>query len=227
MKNYLVPIAFMIGILVVMPVLKSVRDSGEQELRDRSTALRAEVELGERALTTFKIDAVQDSILIARLQGEVTALEGEANDAHTETLATLALLESARSNIREDTLSPGLQNLLHIERAVANSYRLELGVANVRITRLDSIVQLAVARADGASLNLWRVTAQRDSALAIIAGHESALDFSLAGLLFQDLPRKAACAGGGATVAAYNRGDVMLGAVIGLVACMAVESLLK
>jgi hypothetical protein len=35
-----------------------------------------------------------------------------------------------------------------------------------------------------------------------------------------------ACTGGGAAVAAFNDGDVLLGAGIGLVACLAVEALL-
>ena len=211
----------------VIPFFSALRTGQRQALRDRATALNAAVEIGALALDSFRVNAVQDSISIARLQGEITLLEGEANVAHLETLDALSLLEGARLAVREDTLSPALQNLLRVERAVAESYRVELTIADARITRLDGIVRLTTTRADDASRLLWLVEQQRDTALSIVADYERRLEFSLANLLFQDLPRKAACAGGGATVAAFNKGDVMLGAVIALVTCLAVESVLK
>ncbi|KKK58842.1 hypothetical protein LCGC14_3040390, partial [marine sediment metagenome] len=69
------------------------------------------------------------------------------------------------------------------------------------------------------------VRAERDSAMVIIAGHEKRLEFNFFRSLFQDLPRKAACAVGGSIVAELNNGKALTGAAIALGVCLAVEAI--
>ena len=197
-----------------------------QNLRDRATELHVIVRQTNDDLDLWRIQAQQARLRIVSLRADITQREEAADAATLSTREALDDREAARSSIQEDTLAPALRNLLLAERTVAVSYKRELRIAHARITKLDSIVRLETARADDATSLLWAVKAERDTALDLVSAHEKRWDFSLSRLLFRDLPRKAACAGGGATVAAINRGDVLLGAGVGLIACLLVESIL-
>ena len=213
-------------LFIVVGFLSTAHDRRDQGLRDDATVLRTTVRQTNRDLDLLRLQTAQDSFLIAGLREDITQLEEEADAATISTLEALDLREGARSAVQEDTLAPALRNLLLTERTVAVSYKRELRIANARITKLDSIVRVETARADNATSLLWAVQAERDAGLSIISAHEKRWDFSLSRLLFRDLPRKAACAGGGAAVAAMNKGDVLVGAGVGLLACLLVESVL-
>ncbi len=225
-KGLLAMVVAAIALFVVVLFLGRLRLEKDRDLRDSATALRTTVQETNKDLDVFRLQASQDSFLIAGLRQDITQLEEEADAATISTLEALDLREDARSTIQEDTLAPALRNLLLTERTVAVSYKRELRIANARITKLDSIVRVETARADNATSLLWVVQAERDAGLSIISAHEKRWDFSLSRLLFRDLPRKAACAGGGAAVAAMNKGDVLVGAGVGLLACLLVESVL-
>ena len=212
--------------VVMVAVASQLPTHRDLELRDQATELRVTVRQTNEELDLFRSRSSEDSTTIVRLQADITQLEEDADAAALSTRTALDVREAARSTIQEDTLAPALRHLLLTERAVAVSYKRELLVAHARITRLDSIVRLETARADNATSLLWAVQAERDAGLSIISAHEKRWDFSLSRLLFRDLPRKAACAGGGAAVAAMNKGDVLIGAGVSLIACLLVESIL-
>ncbi len=215
-----------VAIILVIAVAGVFMNTEREGLRDRATVLRTTVRQTNRDLDLLRLQTAQDSFLIAGLREDITQLEEEADAAAISTLEALDLREDARSTIQEDTLAPALRNLLLTERTVAVSYKRELRIANARVTKLDSIVRFETARADNATSLLWVVQAERDAGLSIISAYEKRWDFSLSRLLFRDLPRKAACAGGGAAVAAMNKGDVLVGAGVGLLTCLLVESIL-
>ena len=198
----------------------------KQDLRDRATELRVTVRATNEDLDLLRIRAQRDSFVIVGLRADITQLEEAADAATLSTREALDDREAARSSIQEDTLAPALRNLLLTERTVAQSWKRELRIAQARIIKLDSIVTMESTRADEATSLLYAVRLERDTALDLISAHEKRWDFSLSRLLFRDLPRKAACAGGGAAVAAMNRGDVLVGAGVGLLACLLVESIL-
>ena len=198
----------------------------KQDLRDRATELRVTVRATNEDLAILRIRVQQDRFVIVGLRADITQLEEAADAATLSTREALDDREAARSSIQEDTLAPALRNLLLTERTVAQSWKRELRIAQARIIKLDSIVTIETGRADAATSLLWAVRQERDTALDLVSAHEKRWDFSLSRLLFRDLPRKAACAGGGAAVAAMNKGDVLVGAGVGLLACLLVESIL-
>ena len=212
--------------LMVIGFSAVARRVDDTDRRIRSEALEVRVRATDVTLDAFRVRAGQDSTRIAWLQSDIMRLEEEADVAHYSTLEALATLESTRAGVQEDTLAPALRQLLGAERDVAQSYRRELGVAIQARAASDSIVQIESARAEEAVSLLWDVRAERDSALTLLADYRRSIEFSISRLLFRDFPRKAACAGGGAAVAAINKGDVLLGAGVGLAACLVMESIL-
>lgn len=194
--------------------------------RMRSEALEVRVERTNVLLDRYNRLAVQYRVRVTALQDTITQLEEEADVTQGTTLEALAVRQRARADVEEDILSPEVQLLLGAERAVAEGYRGQLAVAIQARAVGARIVRIESARADEAVSLLWGVRAERDSALTLLADYRRGLDFSLSRLLFRDLPRKAACAGGGAAVAAINQGDVLLGAGVALVACLLMESIL-
>lgn len=75
-------------------------------------------------------------------------------------------------------------------------------------------------------LLVFQLQTERDSALDLIGDYQRQLNPGFFRRLFKDLPQKMACGAGGAAVAAFNDGDVLLGAGIGLVACVLVGAIL-
>lgn len=224
-------IKIFLGLAAVVAILvlgfsAVARRVDDMDRRIRSEALEVRAKRTDQRLQVFSLRAEQDSTLIAWLQGDIIRLEEEADAAHETTVEALAARYGARARVQEDTLAPAFRQLLSAERTVAQSYRREFGIAVKARIASDSIALIESARADDAVSLLWGVRSERDSALTLLTEYRRSLDFSLSRLLFQDLPRKAACAGGGAAVAAINEGSVLLGAGVGLIACILVESIL-
>ena len=226
-KRFLAVLGLTIFLISLAGVVNRVQWNTDQELRDTATVLRVEVKQTNERLNLFTMRAAQDSVTIAILQEDLRLLEGKADNAATSTSEAVALRDSTRATFREDTLPASFRNLLDVERAVAESRLRELNIAGAHIVKLDSIVRIETTRANVATSLLWTVQAERDEALSIIRSYEKRLEFSLSRLLFRDLPRKVACAGGGAAVAAMNKGDVLVGAGVGLIACLLMESIIK
>jgi len=188
---------------------------------------------------TFALRAVQSNRENTRLTGQLAADSVErdsiiqANDllrrdlarARSQTTRLVQVRDSAAATIDVDTLSAGLRNLLSIERDVADSFRAERDLERTLRESAEQQVAQLLERQRALRILLLDVTAQRDSALALA---NDAIDFADPGFfrnLFQDLPRKAACAGGGAIVAEVNKGNILTGAAIGLGVCLAVEAI--
>ena len=118
------------------------------------------------------------------------------------------------------------QNLLMIEREVAESYRIGWGLE--RRLREEAEADLARIRPilDRTRLLLFTVQSQRDTALSIGTSLLAQVNPGFWGSLWADLPQKAACGAGGAAVAALNEGDAFLGAGIGVAVCLAIGAIL-
>ncbi len=215
-----------VSALTVVGFSSVARRADDVDRRIRSEALEARAHRTDRDLNRFAVQAKQDSTRIAWLLDDVARTEQERDAAVQGTREALAYRASTYAAIEVDALSPDALTVIAAERGVVESYQEELVVERKVNAKL--VAALAVSqRSHGEAVSLlWGVTAERDSAMVLLKEYQNRLDFSLFRLLFQDLPRKAACAAGGATVAAVNKGDVLLGAGIGLVACLVMESIL-
>ena len=222
----LIIVAATIGLLTFAGVSKFFDARKIDKLKDAGDSLRLHIAATDVRLASYVTDstnfaAARDSfdILSASLRHNLKIAKGR-------TRVVIVSRDSAFATIDIDTLSAGLRNLLAIQREVAVSFRRERDILARRVRNLKArsvtdsteLVQLGVL--------IEAVRAERDSAMIIIAGHEKRLEFNFFRSLFQDLPRKAACAGAGAIVAEINNGKALTGAAIALGVCLAVEAIL-
>ncbi len=183
------------------------------------------------AATNVRLDAYSaDStrFLVVRDSFELlsASLRADLKSARGRTRVVVVTRDSARATIDVDTLSAGLRNLLAIEREAAKSFETERDLERELREKTQAQLARTSARLREAQGLLWTVMAQRDSAMSIVAGHEKRLGWSFA-KLFQDIPRKLGCSAGGAIVAELNDGEVLLGAAIGLAACLIAEGIFR
>ena len=209
--------------------------AGVSKYLSNRTIDRLKDRLATQEIAAIKTDARQD-VLMAQLATDSVVrdsltqfnvqLRSDLEHAKTQRVRIVHVRDSIRGTINEDTLTAGLRNLLDLERGVAESFRAEPFIE--RELRKMAEVQVAqlLKRQRALQLLVLDLQAQRDSALSLAGDAIDAAAPSFFRSLFQDLPRKAACAAGGAIVAEVNDGEVLHGAVIGLATCLVVSGIL-
>ena len=226
-RNSLLPVVVGAAILVLGSLLSKYLDSRTiRDLRDREMALHFTANESDKRQAVLMAQLATDSVVRDSLARFNKRLRLDLEHAKTQRVRIVRVRDSIRATINEDTLSAGLRNLLDLERGVAESFRAELFIerelrkmAEVQVTQL-------LNRQRALQLLVLDLQAQRDSALSLAGDAIDAAAPSFFRSLFQDLPRKAACAAGGAIVAEVNNGEVLLGAVIGLATCLVVGGIL-
>ena len=195
------------------------------KLEVAADSLRLQIVATDVRLEAYSADSTRFEAEREQFRTLESSLRADLQAATGRTRLVIESLNSAQATIDVDTLSAGLRNLLAIQLEVAESYRSERDIMARRVRNLEakSVVDSTELAQLGALIQAVR--AERDSAMAIVAGHEARLEFNFFRSLFQDLPRKAACAAGGAIVAAVNNGKELTGALIGLGVCLAVEAI--
>ena len=214
------------ALFIVLGVWKYLDSRTIDRLEAAASSLRLRISTTNARLKTYSVDSARFETERQQFHALEAALRADLNSARGRTRVVTESRDSAFATIDVDTLSAGLRNLLAIQREVAKSFKAERDLE--RELREKVLAQLArtVVRLRKAEVLLSTVIAQRDSAVSIIAGHEKRLEFNFFRNLFQDIPRKLACAAGGSIVAEINEGDVLLGAVIGLATCLIVGGIL-
>lgn len=218
--------------LIILAVLVLIIGSGVskyldgrtiQKLRDRETAQQFAARESDKRQAVLMAQLATDSVVRDSLERFNVQLRQQAQ---TQRVRVVHVRDSVRATIQEDTLSAGLRNLLSIEREVAASFRIERDLERGLREGAEAQVAILTTRQRALRLLLLDLRAQRDSALVLAGDAIAAASPSFFRRLFQDLPRKAACAVGGSIVAEMNDGNVPLGAMIGLGACLLVEGIL-
>ncbi len=216
-------VAAVIGLLVFAGVSKFFDVRKIQDLQEREAVQQFAASESDKRQAVLMAQIVADSIAYADTIG---TLRSDLRTAQTRTVRIVEVRDSARATIQEDTLSAGLRNLLELERGVATSFRVERDLERELRERAEVQIAKLVDRQRALRILLLDVTAQRDSALVLVGDAIAAASPSFFAKLFQDIPRKLACAGAGVTVASINDGDLLVGAGIGLAACLLVEAIL-
>ena len=188
-------------------------------------SLRLRIFATNLRLDIYTIDSARFQAQREQFRARQSALRHDLKLARGRTRVVIVSRDSARATIEIDTLTPQLRNMIVLEREAAVSFRRERDIE--RGLRLNLEARSVIDSTELAQLGalIRAVRAERDSAMSIIAGHEGRLGWSF-GKLFEDIPRKLACAAGGAIVAEINDGEVLLGAVIGLATCLIVGGIL-
>jgi len=221
--------------LIVLAVLMLIVGAGVSKYLDGRTidalevaadSLRLEMAATDLLLLIYSADSTRFETEREQFRALESSLRSDLRSAEGRTRLVIVSRDSAFATIDIDTLSAGLRNLLAIQLEVAVSFRGERDILARRVGNLEarSVIDSTELAQLGALIRAVR--AERDSAMTIIAGHEARLEFNFFRSLFEDLPRKAACAGAGAIVAELNDGQVLVGAAVALGVCLAVGGLL-
>ena len=222
----LVIVAAVIILLTFAGVSKFFDARKTQDLRDRETAQQIAAQVSDERNAVLMAQLATDSVARDSLELLNVELRRDLQRARSQRVSIVQVRDSARATIEEDTLSAGLRNLLSIEREVAESFRGERDLERELKEGAEQQIATLLERQRALRILLLDVTAQRDSALVLVGDAIDAVTPNFFAKLFQDIPRKLACAGAGATAAAFNDGDVLLGAGIGLATCLVVEGIL-
>ncbi len=196
-----------------------------QNLRERETVMQVVAGESDKRQAVLMAQLATDSVVRDSLEQLSVALRLDLQRARTQRVRIVRVRDSTRATIDPDTLSAGLRNLLTLEREVAESFRFELDLERTLRQRAEQQITNLLERQRALRFLLLDVTAQRDSALSLAGDAIAAVSPNFFAKLFQDIPRKAACVGGGAIVAELNDGKVLTGALVGLGVCLAVEAI--
>ncbi len=213
-----------IGLLVFAGVSKFFDARKIDALTDAGDSLRLHIAGTDVRLDAYSADSVEFEAKREEFRALESALRADLKTAEGRTQVVVVSRDSARVTIDIDTLTAPLRNLLNLERKAAVSYRRERDILARRVRNLEAKTVVDSTELAQLGALIRTVRAERDSAMTIIAGHEGWLGWSFA-KLFQDIPRKLACAGGGAIVAEVNNGKALTGAAIALGVCLAVEAI--
>ncbi|MCH8937764.1 MAG: hypothetical protein IIB90_18815 [Gemmatimonadetes bacterium] len=221
-RNVILALIFGCIVFIGAGISKYLDSRTIRDLRDREMALHFTANESDKRQATLMAQLATDSVVRDSLARFNKRLRLDLEHAKTQRVRIVHVRDSIRATIDEDTLSAGLRNRLDLERGVAESFRAELFIE--RELRKMAEVQVAqlLKRQRALQLLVLDLQAQRDSALSLAGDAIDAAAPSFFRSLFEDLPRKAACAGAGAVVAELNNGQVLVGAVVALGVCLAV-----
>ena len=221
-RNVILALIFGCIVFIGAGVSKYFSNRTIDRLKDRLATQEIAAIKTDARQATLMAQIVADSIAHA---DAISTLRSDLDTAQTRTVRIVQARDLASATIDTDTLSAGLRNLLDLERGVAESFRAELFIE--RELRKMAEVQVAqlLKRQRALQLLVLDLQAQRDSALSLAGDAIDAAAPSFFRSLFQDLPRKAACAGAGAIVAEVNNGKALTGAAIALGVCLAVQAI--
>ncbi len=218
-------VAATIGLLTFAGVSKFFDGRTIDQLKDRLSVQKVEAAATDVLIDRVRRQAATDSANADSVVGMYAALRDSLTDARETTSTAIVRVVTVRSTINEDTLTAGLRTLLAAEREVCNACAAERNLERTRADKAESDLRLIRPRLDSARKLLFAVRAERDRALDLSGDAIAATSPNFFSKLFQDLPRKAACAGAGAIVAEVNDGKALTGAAIALGVCLAFEAL--
>ncbi|KKM77408.1 hypothetical protein LCGC14_1370260 [marine sediment metagenome] len=224
-NTLLLIVAAVIGLLTFAGVSKFLDTRTKAALEDAGDSLRLHIAATDARLEAYSADSARFETEREQFDAVESSLRADLEVAEGKRQVVIVSRDSARATIQIDTLTAPLRNLLTLERKAAVSFRRERDILARRVRNLDARAVIDSTELAQLGALIRTVRAERDSAMTIIAGHEGRLEFNFFRNLFQDLPRKAACAGAGAIVAEVNNGKALTGAAIALGICLAGEAI--
>ncbi len=218
-------VAAVIGLLAGGGVSKLFSTRVVDELKERLSVQSVEAAATDVLIGQIRQRAANDSMRAVADSIEKAHLRRDIVTARRRSVRATVRLDSIAATINEDTLTTGVQDLLAGQREVCKACAEERDLERTRADKAESELSRIGPRFESNRLLLYRVQAQRDSALVLAGDAISAASPSFFRDLFKDIPRKLACAGGGAVVAEVNNGKALTGAAIALGLCLAMEAI--
>lgn len=216
-----------ISVLILAGVSKFLDTREKAELRAEGDSLRLHIAGTNVVLEQYGADTLAFAAWMDSTDRVNASLRVDLQSIQRATRVVVQARDSARTTIALDTLTPQLRMMIKLERDAAASFRNERDVERSLRLSVDTQFAQLRERMRVAELLIWTLAAERDSAMVLVARHEARFDFNLWRFLGDEIPQLMACAGGGMTVATINDGDLLIGAGIGLAACLIKTAVFK
>lgn len=226
-NTLLLVIAGCLGLLAFSGISKYLDSRTIADLKDELSIQKVDAAAADVLIGQVRQQAAADSTRADSVEVVNAALRRDIVTARRRSARVIVRVDSVRATIDEDTLTTGLQTLLAAEREVCKACAAERDLERIRADKSESELRRIQPRFTSTRLLLFRVQAQRDSALALAGDAIAAASPNFFAKLFQDIPQKLACAVGGAIVAEVNDGKALTGAAIALGVCLAMEAIFK
>ena len=215
-----------ISVLILAGVSKVLDARKIDGLLSSGDSLRLENAATNVELDRFKANAMEFAAWVDSVEYLTDSLRSDLEEADTAAPAIIQERDAARAKLPDD-LTPAARNMIKLERGVAESWRTRynltyrlLGIAdstNARVTKQNRAAQILIRT----------LRAERDSAMSLVARHEARREFNLWRWFGEEVPQMMACAGGGALAATIYDGNALVGAGIGLAACLVKSAVFK
>lgn len=202
--------------LVGFALFRSLSDSGLTELRNEMTVLRVERDSLDVQLTEYTHLRSLDSAYARDLEESNGRLQERLTRQAANTGAATVRRDSLAAGLAGTEIDPRVLALVHAEREVAVSALAERDILADLLSASRAYADRLEQRLDDADRLLILTVGQRDTAMDLVERHEDRLRFRL----FGNLKGRAVCATGGALTAATMKGNILIGAGIGLAACV-------
>lgn len=221
LKAAIVLVAVVGAATIALGVVDQRRLSSIRAERDSLSAVAAATSL---RIAAVQQQALLDSAMADSLAAVADTLRTQLAAAQRRRTRVVAQADSIRATIDEDTLTAGLQALVAVERAVAESYRQELDLERgLRETAEADLASCRPLLGSTQSL-LAQAVQERDAFHASLDQALRQLEPGFFRRLLRGLPEIGGGAAAGGVVAALNDGDVALGVGIGAAAAIVVKA---
>ena len=219
-NTMLLVVVAVLGLSLGSGLFKYLGSRETAALRATGDSLRLEVAATNVRLDAFSGDSARFQAFRDSTDALGSRLRAELQQVQGRTRGLTLSLDSARLTVHIDTLAPVLRGMILLEREMAQSFLQERDLE--RELRQSTETQLAAfrERLQAAEALIFSLRGERDSAMVLVARHESRLTFNLWRFLGDEIPQLLACSAGGAVVATLNDGNELIGAGIGLAACL-------
>ena len=224
-RTALVIVIATISVLILAGVSRFLDAREIKDLKDRLSAQQIEAAATDVLIEQVRQQAAADSANRDSVTGMYAALRDSLTEAGEATTAATVRVEAVRATIDEEALTPKVRELLAAERAVCTACAKERDIARTLADSLESDLRLIRPRLDAARTLLFKVQGERDDALELSGDAIERLQPNFFQVLFGEIPQMMACAGGGALAATIYDGNALVGAGIGLAACLIKEAI--
>ena len=219
-RNMRLAVIAVVGLMLAGTVSKVLDGREKAALRATGDSLRLEVAATNVRLDAFSSDSVRFQAFRDSSERRASSLRNDIRRVQGRGRVVSASLDSARLTVRIDTLAPALRDRILLEQEMAQSFMQERDLE--RKLRISTEIELDAFRirllaAEGL---IFALRGQRDSAMVLVGRHEARFTFNLWRFLGDEIPQLLACAGGAAVVATLYDGNEVIGASIGLAACL-------
>ncbi len=212
---------------IVSAVVNVLRGDKIRKLDERTDVLELEAVASDVRESQLHAQLARDTVWNDSIAQENTLLRQDLRAAQRGSTRIIVRVDSIFATIDEDTLPAQIQEAFAVQREALAACRVECDLTVALLVNREAQLARIGPRLDSTLVLLHERSTQLDTALVLIGEYQSIVSPNFFLNLFREIPQMMACAGGGALVAELYDGKVLVGAGIGLAACLIKSAVFK